>query len=271
MTVGTHEGIREFIAGRERFLAYLKEWERFLPSAGLHSVIQEAGGPANVAVVCTDVQVGFCSTGPLASPRVAGIVPPIVELFKLAHSLGVRNFALPRDAHPPDSPEFEAYGPHCIEGTDEAEIVPELMQLPFSDLFQVFPKQNLSPGIDTQFPAWLDAHRNVRRFIAVGDCTDLCVYQTVTYLRLRANQFRLEYEVIVPEECVDTFDISLEKAEELGILPHDAELLHPLFLHHMALNRIRVVRSLAGQLEEPVTSAGFGGARKGRRRGPRRI
>jgi len=238
------EESRKFIAGREWFLRFLKEWERTRPSPRLADVIVDAGGPENVAIVAADIVVGFCSAGPLASPRVAGIVPPIVELFKRAHSLGVRNFVLPQDAHPPDSPEFEAWGPHCIAGSEEAETVPELKALPFSDLFEVIPKQNLNAGIGARFPAWLDEHRNIRRFIVVGDCTDLCIYQTAMYLRLRGNQFRLDYEAIVPENCVDTFDISLSEAGQRGILPHDADLLHLLFLYHMALNDIVVVRAL---------------------------
>lgn len=235
-----------YIRDRAEFLAFLKEWEDALPSISFAEVIHEAGGPDNVAVVCVDVVVGFCGVGRLASPRVGCIVPPIVNLFKLAYSLGIRNFVLPQDAHPADSLEFEAYGPHCIEGSEEAETVPELKQLPFADRFAIMPKQSLNPGIDTKFPEWLDAHPGIKRFIVVGDCTDLCIYQIAMYLKLRANQFRLDYDVMVPKNCVDTFDTPLKKARELGILPHDADLLHPLFLYHMALNGIRVVRALVG-------------------------
>lgn len=244
MVVTIDKETRSFMVGREGFLAFLKEWEHTWPSPKLANVISDAGGPKNVAIICEDVVVGFCGAGPLASSRVASIVPPIVELFKLAHSLGVHNFVLPQDAHPPDSPEFEAWGPHCIAGSAEAETVPELKQLSFSDLFVVIPKQNLNSGIGTGFVDWLDEHGDVKRFIVVGDCTDLCVYQSAMYLRLRANQFRLDYEVIVPEDGVDTFDIPLGKARDLRVLPHDAELLHLLFLYHMALNDIQVVRRL---------------------------
>jgi hypothetical protein len=43
---------------------------------------------------------------------------------------------------------------------------------------------------------------------------------------------------------VDTWDTPVEKARELGIMPHDAELLHAVFLYHMALNAVRVVRRI---------------------------
>lgn len=238
------EEIREWMADREPFLRFLKEWERTWPTPKLADVIQEAGGPENTAIVCTDLTVAFTTRGRLASPRVAALVPPIIGLFKLAHALGIRTFVLTQDAHPPDSPEFRAYGPHAVPGTGEEETVPELKGLPFAGLFKVIPKQNLNPGIDTEFPSWLEEHPNVKLFIVVGDCTDLCVYQIAMYLRLRANQFKFDYEVVAPANCVDTFEISYETAAKLGIFPHDADFLHLLFLYHMALNDIRVVRGL---------------------------
>ncbi len=234
----------EYVRGRGPFLAFLSEWYGSLRAARLPEVIEEAGGPGNVVIVCADVTNCFTRYGPLYSPRVATIVPPIVDLLKLAYSLGIRDFVLPEDNHPIDSPEFEAWGPHCAAGTKEAETVADIKDLPFSDLFLVFPKQNLNPGIDTAFPGWLEEHPNMRRFIVVGDCTDLCIYQTVTFLRLRANQFKLEYDVIVPANCVNTFDIPVETARANNMLPYDADLIHPLFLYHMVLNGIRVVREL---------------------------
>ncbi len=235
-----------YLRDRADFLTFLREWEEDLPSVKLADVVREADGPDRMAIVCVDVVVGFCIIGRLASPRVGRIVPAVLELFKRVHSLGINSFVLLQDAHPADSLEFQAYGPHCIAGTEEAETVPELKNLPFSDRFVVIPKQSLNAGVGTRFPSWLNEHRNVRRFVVVGDCTDLCVYQTAMYLKLRANQFRLDYDVMVPADCVDTFDLPVGAARERGILPHDADLLHPLFLYHMQLNGIRVVRTLIG-------------------------
>lgn len=242
-----------FLTGREGFLRWLKEWESELPAQNLAEIIAEAGGPDRVAIICIDITLCFARVGPLSSPRIDALVPRIVDLFKLAHSMGIRDFVLSQDAHPPDSPEFEAYGPHCVAGTPEAETVPELKELPFADTFAVLPKRALNPGIAGPFVEWLEGHPSIRRFVVVGDCTDLCVYQVAMHLKIRANQFYLDYDVIVPASCVDTFDTPLEKAQRLpatssveaGILPHDADLLHPLFLYHMALNDIQVVREIA--------------------------
>jgi nicotinamidase-related amidase len=240
------EETREFIAGRQAFLAFLSRWVRGLPSLELADVIAEAGGPENVAVICIDITNCFTKSGPLSSSRIRALIPPVAELFRHAYAQGVRTFMLSQDAHPADSPEFEAYGPHCVEGTEGTHTVQELMDLPFSDLFQVIPKRALNPGTDERFNKWLDEHMNAKRFIVVGDCTDLCVYQIAMWLKIRANQFYYDYDVIVPANCVDTYDTSLDKARELAILPHDAELLHQLFLYHMALNDIRMACEIVG-------------------------
>jgi nicotinamidase-related amidase len=228
------------------FLDWLDRWFARLPEAGLREgVIDAARGPAHVALICVDLLVGFCSEGPLASPPVGAIVPRIVELFTRARAEGVRDFVLTQDSHPADSPEFREFGPHCITGTREAEAVPELRALPFARELTIIRKRSLSSAESTELPSWLAARPGLRRVVVVGDCTDLCIYQAAMHLRLRANTAgNLDFEVVVPADCVDTYDVPVQTAARLGIMPHDGELLHRLFLYHLALNGVQVVRSL---------------------------
>ena len=53
-----------------------------------------------------------------------------------------------------------------------------------------------------------------------------------------ANARQLRRRVIVPADCVDTYDRGVAVAAEQGGLPHDADLLHAVFLYHMALNEL---------------------------------
>ena len=231
------------IAESNAFLDWLAQWEKSLPEVSLEGVISN---PAQVAMVAVDLTNGFCCEGPLASPRVAGIIPAAVRLFQRAHDLGVRQFLLPQDTHDVDALEFSAYPPHAVGGTVESETIDELKGLPFSDLFIIIPKNSVSCDIGTDLGPWLEAHPEVSTFIVVGDCTDICVYQAAMYLRLRANVLELrDVRVIVPADCVQTYDLSVAVAEELGALPHDGDLLHSVFLYHMALNGIEIVAHLA--------------------------
>jgi nicotinamidase-related amidase len=230
---------KDFTKTSAPFLAWLAKWEAKLKPVQLSDLI--AGKPDRAAIMCTDLVIGFCYEGPLSSSRVARIVPPNVELFQKAHAGGVRHFVLPQDAHSPDAVEFGSYAPHCGVGTREAETVPELLALPFADEFAVIPKNSISSAIDTDLGGWLEAHPEVDTFIVTGDCTDICVYQLAMHLCTRANALDLQQRVVLPVNCVETFDMPLEMAEELGILPHDGNLLHAMFLYSMALNGVEVV------------------------------
>ncbi len=237
--------VNQLINSSRPFLEWLVNWHHGRPVLELSQVIEGAGGPEKVAVLAVDVVTGFCRQGPLASERVGRIVGPIVRLFERAHELGVRHFLLPQDTHSQEAVEFMSYGPHCVGGTAESQTVPELKNLPFSDQFTIFPKNSIHSALGTGLDSWLEAHPEVTTFVVVGDCTDLCTYQLAMHLRLRANAFNLRgVRVILPIDGVDTFDIPVEVAEKLGIMPHHGDLLHLVFLYSMAQNGIEVVARL---------------------------
>ncbi|MGD2144969.1 MAG: isochorismatase family protein [Anaerolineae bacterium] len=224
------------------FLSWLHQWTEGLPSLRLEEI---ADPPARVALVSEDLVKGFCDLGPLASERSASVVPAVVDLFERAYDLGVRHFLLLQDTHEPDAVEFSAYPAHCVAGSEESETIDELKDLPFSDLFTIFPKDSISSSLGTELEAWLEDHSEVTAFIVVGVCTDICVYQSALYLRVRANvQGRREVRVVVPANCVETYDMPVDAAKEIGALPHDGDLLHRVFLYSLALNGVEVVRSL---------------------------
>ena len=230
-------------SGNKPFLDWLARWEESLPDASLTEVFPD---PARVALVSEDMVKGFCNQGALASPRAGSIVPAVVRLFQRAHDLGGRHFLLFQDTHDPDAVEFSAYPPHCVAGTAESETIDELKALPFSDLFITMPKNSISSSIGTGLDAWLKAHPQVTHFIVVGVCTDICVYLVALYLRTRANILgQRAARIVVPADCVQTYDLPVETAAEVGALPHDGDLLHSMFLYHMALNGIEVVAHLA--------------------------
>ena len=62
--------------------------------------------------------------------------------------------------------------------------------------------------------------------------------------RLVAHLKRTGVRVIVPENCVQTYDTPVKIARKLGIPAHDGDLLHAIFLHNMAANGVEVVAKL---------------------------
>ncbi|MBD3176027.1 MAG: isochorismatase family protein [Armatimonadia bacterium] len=224
-----------------QFLGWLQDYIGKLPSASMAEIVGQAGGPDRVWVVAVDIIKGFCVEGPLASERVGAIAEPAAALIQRAWDAGVRRIMMPRDAHDPESVEFGAWPPHCVAGTEESELVDELTELPMAEHFQVLDKNSLSAIQDTDLSRIIQNDGLPEAVICIGDCTDLCLYNLALGFRLISNARNEPLRVVVPADCVETYHMDVGTAEELGALPHDGDLLHDLFLYHMALNGCQVV------------------------------
>jgi nicotinamidase-related amidase len=224
------------------FLHFLDGWLASLPRQSVAQVIQD---PSRTAVISVDMINGFCAFGPLSSPRVNAIVEPVVSLFQAAWERGVRHILLTQDTHEPDAVEFAQWPAHCVRGTSEADAVEAIAALPFFNQMVQLPKNSIHSGLNTGLSDWMAAHPEVDTFIVVGDCTDLCTYQMAMHLRLDANARQLARRVIVPVAAVATYDRPVEVAAAQGGLPHPGDLLHAVFLYHMALNGVEVLGQLA--------------------------
>ncbi|GIS67063.1 MAG: hypothetical protein CM1200mP6_01310 [Anaerolineaceae bacterium] len=55
----------------------------------------------------------------------------------------------------------------------------------------------------------------------------------------------IEQRVVLPANCVATYDMSVSDAQEFGAVPHDGDLLHHIFLYSMMLNGVEVVKALS--------------------------
>jgi nicotinamidase-related amidase len=221
---------------------FVARWLETVPAVRLEDV---APDPAVAGLFAADLINGFLREGSLSSDRIDTITEPVQNLVQRAWDHGIRQFVFLQDAHPADTPEFEAYPAHAIAGTRESEMIPELAALPFANQFTIIQKNSLHPAIDTTFDAWLDVHPTLRTAIVIGDCTDLCVTALAMHLRLRANARGIQgFQVVVPMDCVETFDIADEPTLPPGTA-HPADFFHAVWLYHLASNNIRIVRTLS--------------------------
>ena len=233
----------EFIAAHRGFLGFLAEFQANCPVLRIADLVTEAGGPQQIALVTVDVVKGFCSQGPMSSPRVAQIVPEVTRIIKAAAAAGVENFLFTCDNHQPDSREFSLWPAHCVAGTPEAELEDALLQMPQADKFVIVPKPSINSLIDTELVRKLEAIKP-KVLIAMGDVTDLCYYHLAANLKMLAIAKGWHCRVIAPLSAVETYDTPLSTAEELGILPHDADFVNAFFSYHLQVTGAEVVKDL---------------------------
>lgn len=156
---------------------------------------------ANVVIV-VDTLRGFLDAGyPLyCGPAARSVIRPIHQLLERERAAGSQVIYVV-DSHDPDDREFQMFPPHCIKGTVEAEVVPELAPRP-GDI--IIPKTRYSGFYGTRLDLRL---KNLLpdKVIICGVCTDICVLHTVADARSR------DYAVEVPVDCVASFDPEAHK------------------------------------------------------------
>jgi nicotinamidase/pyrazinamidase len=150
------------------------------------------------AVIVADMQRGFMSPeGTLyCGDEARQIIPRVRTLVEHEAAAGSL-IIFTVDTHAPDDKEFAIWPPHCIKGTSETEIIPELADL--ADRHTIMPKRRYSAFFDTNLEERLAGFRPDRLLLA-GDCTDICVLHTVADARNR------DYPVTVFADCVTSFD-----------------------------------------------------------------
>jgi len=147
-------------------------------------------------VIVSDMLRGFLEEGyPLyCGIEARRIIPNIQKLLERELEQGSKIF-YSCDHHTPDDPEFKMFPPHCIEGTEEAELIPELLQYPG----EIIPKRTFSSFYNTPLDKRLKAIKP-ETIVVCGVTTHICVLHAVIDARNR------DYEVEVPVDCVASFD-----------------------------------------------------------------
>jgi nicotinate phosphoribosyltransferase len=147
-------------------------------------------------VLVSDMLRGFLEEGyPLyCGDRARRIIPAVQRLLESELAKGSKVFFV-CDHHDPNDPEFAMFPPHCIEGTAETEVIPELADYKG----EVIPKKTFSSFLETTLEEKLKELKP-DKVIVCGVCTHICVLYAVADARNRG------YEVEVPVDCVASFD-----------------------------------------------------------------
>ena len=155
-------------------------------------------------------------TGSLACERSQRIIPNIKELANAFRNAG-KPVIYCNDAHLPEvDAEFKIWGPHAIEGTDGAQVIPELTPQK-GDI--IVPKRRYSGFTGTDLNLRLQ-ELGVTELVLTGLHTNMCLRHT-SY-----DAYVHGYQIIIPEDCAEAFtqkdqDEGLEYLTKL----YDAEIV----------------------------------------------
>ncbi|MFX1565113.1 MAG: cysteine hydrolase family protein [Promethearchaeota archaeon] len=147
------------------------------------------------ALIIVDMLNDFV-TGSLKCDRAQRIIPHIRELIDGFHKHKVPVIFV-NDSHLDTDFEMGRWGAHAIEGTEGAEVIPELTP---TDKDISIGKHVYSSFYETPLDSILRS-RKVDTVILTGLHTHLCVRHTA------ADAFFRGYKIVVPEDGVDSFTV----------------------------------------------------------------
>lgn len=153
------------------------------------------------AVLVVDMLRCFLEKGyPLyCGDKARRIIPNVQGLLERELAQGSKIFFI-CDNHDPDDLEFKMFPRHCVAGTFEAQVIPELVKY----AGEVVPKKRYSGFFNTQLDEKLKELKP-EKVIVCGVLTNICVLYTVMDARNR------NYEVEVPVDCVASPDASAHR------------------------------------------------------------
>ncbi|MEA5095830.1 hypothetical protein SDC9_57745 [bioreactor metagenome] len=180
-------------------------------------------------LIVIDMVNGFVYSGPLSSPRVAGIVKNIAGLNEKTKGFKKVFFM---DSHEENSKEFGSFPLHCIKGSHEAELIPELKTEFSEGPDTLYIEKNSTNGFYTdEFQQWLEKNIDeVDNYIITGCVTDICVLQFALSLKAYFNEMNKCKRIVVPKDCVETYDGG----------SHDGHLMNLFALYNMHTSGIEI-------------------------------
>lgn len=178
-------------------------------------------------LVVVDMVNGFINEGALSDKKINKITPNIVKLIEKAKKDGDLIVAF-KDCHSVHDEEFKVFPPHCIKGSSESELIPEL-KIYEEDM--VIIEKNTTNGFITKEFKKIIQNMEFDEVLVTGCCTDICVSGFVnSYLEYIKNT-SCDTKIIVDSESCYTFNGE----------GHDALIMHNKAIDEMKSNGAEII------------------------------
>lgn len=156
-------------------------------------------------LIVVDMVNGFVYNGPLHDIECSKIIPRQKEIIDDYLDNGDLVVFI-KDTHTKDSTEFSRMPIHCLENTDESELVPELKEYVGRDNVITINKNSTSFNETPEFRELITNLVNLKRVDEIGVCTDICDFNGIMGLANRFNQENRDVSIYVHEDAIATFN-----------------------------------------------------------------
>jgi len=152
-----------------------------------------------------DMNNGFVNFGAMANPKYNKLVPEQLKLIeKMRKEKGIVNFIL--EGHNEGALEFKTYPKHCVLGTEEADLIPELITYQNNPNAYTFYKNCINGMLNLEVGEQIKQLKNLREIIYGGVCADLCVMDFARTNARFLDQINKDVKLFVVKSTIDTFD-----------------------------------------------------------------
>lgn len=156
-------------------------------------------------LIVVDMVNGFVYNGPLHDIECSKIIPRQKEIIDDYLDNGDLVVFI-KDTHSKDSTEFSRMPIHCLENTNESELVPELREYVGRDNVITINKNSTSFNEAPEFRELITNLVNLKRVDEIGVCTDICDFNGIMGLANRLNQENRDVSIYVHEDAIATFN-----------------------------------------------------------------
>lgn len=157
-------------------------------------------------LIVVDMVNGFVREGVLHDEKIALIIPNQIELIKKYNGESELVVFI-KDTHSEDSVEFKRFGntKHCVRGTNESELVRELLPYEKKDNTVIIEKNSTSFMESPKFRELVRELDNVKQYDIIGCCTDICDFNGAMGLANYMDEWNKDVEINVHQDLIATY------------------------------------------------------------------
>ena len=165
------------------------------------------------ALFIIDMNNGFVNIGPMANPEYKKLVlEQLKAIKKTREEGGLVNFVL--EGHHEGAKEFEAYPEHCVLGTSEALLIPELVGEADLPNTRTYYKNCINGMLNRNLQDDLKNMKKLKQVVIEGVCADLCVMDFARTMARYFDEIDKDTAIYVVKNAIDTFDAPGHNREE---------------------------------------------------------